>query len=284
MKNAIISSICLVSAFALPALGAPATAKPGAAPKTAQAQKKAATASVSAQAKPTKPAQSSAAPASKATPLPANAAVSAQALIPAEARGTKFENPKYSEAERQQILDHYRNIDPDKIIPKRLREGAILYFHHNQKLIKNQRYLSVIDFSQHSSKKRFFVIDMKSGGVWPIVVAHGRGSEPVRNGYAQRFGNEPRAYKTSLGVYVTAETYQGKYGLSLRLNGVSSTNYLARQRAVVIHGAHYVRAGAPLQGRSFGCPAVPMDVRTRLIERIKGGSVIYAGREPIVKK
>ena len=110
------------------------------------------------------------------------------------------------------------------------------------------------------------------GKVERFLVAHGQGSDPSRTGYATRFSNENETHATSLGFFRTAETYDGKHGYSLRLDGLSATNSNARERAIVIHGADYVAS----LGRSWGCPAVEMSVRTRLIDMLKGGSVILA--------
>ena len=82
---------------------------------------------------------------------------------------------------------------------------------------------------------------------------------------------------SSLGYYMTAETYTGSHGYSLRLDGLSSTNSKVRSRAIVVHGADYVEEAAVIQGRSWGCPAVAMANRTTVINMIKGGSIIYAG-------
>jgi hypothetical protein len=109
------------------------------------------------------------------------------------------------------------------------------------------------------------------------VVAHGKNSGGV---YATSFSNEYGSYKSSLGFYLTASTYQGKNGYSLILDGLEKgINDRARERAIVVHGAAYadpsvIRAGGRL-GRSFGCPAVPQKLSRPLIDTIKGGSVMY---------
>ena len=75
---------------------------------------------------------------------------------------------------------------------------------------------------------------------------------------------------------MTGETYDGKHGNSLRLDGVSPTNSNARARAVVMHGADYVSEGRSKQGRSWGCLALPSPDKDAVIAKLKGGSVIYA--------
>lgn len=174
------------------------------------------------------------------------------------------------------IADKYSHIDQDKIVPARLLTKALNFFEANPTRIKNKRYMGVIDFSQHNSKKRFYIIDMESGEVERYLTAHGKNSDPDFDGMATKFSNTPESLMSSLGHYVTAETYYGEHGYSLRLDGLSTTNSNARRRAIVIHGASYVR-DIPLIGRSYGCPALDEDYSTQVIDMIKGGTLIFAG-------
>lgn len=174
-------------------------------------------------------------------------------------------------------LSNYQHLDPKKLVPSNLLKKAVLYFDANKSKITNQSYLSVIDFSKKSTLSRFFIINMKTGEVWALHVSHGKGSDPGHDGYAEKFSNVSGSNQSSLGFYKAAETYTGKHGLSLKLDGLSTTNSKARARAIVIHGADYVQEKSVIQGRSLGCPAVSMSVRTEVINRLKGGSIIYAG-------
>lgn len=174
------------------------------------------------------------------------------------------------------ILKQYDHLDPNRVVNQAALEKAVLYFHNNKSKFANKNYISLIDFSKRSTQARFYIIDMNSGGVWAIHVAHGKGSDPDHDGYAQKFSNTSGSNASSLGYYRAAETYTGKHGLSLRLDGLSSTNSKARARAVVIHGADYVKEASVIQGRSWGCPAVTMSYRTKVINALKGGSLIYA--------
>jgi hypothetical protein len=170
----------------------------------------------------------------------------------------------------------YSYLDPDKIVPAKLLQEAVAYYDANLDKIENQRVIGVIDYKQHNSKERFYIIDMESGRVERYLTAHGKNSDPDFDGYATKFSNIPDSNTTSLGFFLTAETYYGKNGYSLRLDGLSSTNSNARERAIVIHGADYVTPG-PKIGRSYGCPAVEMRYHQELIDQIKGGSLLYAG-------
>jgi hypothetical protein len=116
---------------------------------------------------------------------------------------------------------------------------------------------------------------MQSGDVEPYLTAHGRNSDTDFDGYATKFSNTSGSKMSSVGFYLTAETYYGDNGYSLRLDGLSSTNSNARSRAIVIHGASYVRE-AVLIGRSYGCPALEVRYAADVINTIKGGALIYA--------
>jgi len=175
------------------------------------------------------------------------------------------------------VAGNHANLDPDGRVPRRLLNAALAYFDANRSSIRNQRVISVIDFSKHSSTERFFIIDMQSGRVSSYVTAHGQGSDPNSSGYATRFSNTDGTHMSSVGIYVTGDTYQGGKGYSLYLDGKSGTNSNARSRAIVIHPASYVRTGGSV-GRSWGCPALDPRLSASVIDRIKGGSVIYADR------
>jgi hypothetical protein len=144
--------------------------------------------------------------------------------------------------------------------------------------IKKSQYLIISDFTTSANKERFYVIDVENKKVlFNELVAHGRNSGEE---FAQSFSNEVNSYKSSPGFYVTAETYQGKHGLSIRLDGVEKgINDKARQRAVVIHAADYVSYDFINKngrlGRSFGCPALPEDNYDKIVDLIKDGVCLY---------
>ena len=146
----------------------------------------------------------------------------------------------------------------------------------NFKNIKQDR-LIIIDFSLPSTEKRFFVINPKTGElVFKTYVAHGQGSGTL---YATAFSNKNGSHMSSLGFFKTAETYSGKHGHSLRLDGLQpGLNSAARERAVVIHQADYVSKAFIDQngylGRSWGCPALPSADYNRIIKEISNGTLL----------
>ena len=142
--------------------------------------------------------------------------------------------------------------------------------------IRNGRYVSVIDFTKHSGSARLFVIDVAQHKVDAIHVAHAKNSDPNDDGLATAFGNVPNSKKSSLGSYLVAEKYYGKYGASMKLDGLEATNNMVRARAIVMHPSNYVSASRSKQGRSWGCPAVPFAWITKLIDRLRDGSFLFA--------
>lgn len=192
--------------------------------------------------------------------------------------GAEYPAPNLTADEKAQVFAKYQ-VDAEGVIPRSLLEDAVAFFDFNKAKIKNKAFLTVVDFSKHSGKKRMFVVNMTSGAVSSYVVAHGSGSDPGNTGFATKFSNVDNSNQSSLGYYVTGETYDGKHGNSLRLDGVSSTNSKVRARAIVVHGADYVSEGRSQQGRSWGCLALPTSEKDGVIAKLKGGSVIYAAHQ-----
>jgi hypothetical protein len=139
--------------------------------------------------------------------------------------------------------------------------------------------LTVIDFSVPSTERRMFVYDLRSRELlFEEHVSHGRNSG---HNLPTLFSNQPESFKSSIGLYRAAESYVGKHGYSLRLDGLEKGfNDRARDRAIVIHGADYVNAAtAKAQGRlgrSLGCPAVRPEISRPLIDAVKDGGLVFA--------
>jgi len=147
--------------------------------------------------------------------------------------------------------------------------------------IQDRRYLTIIDFNKPSNEDRLYLLDLAVGTVEAMLVAHGEGSDPDKDGFADRFSPVPNSRMSSLGGYMTANTYYGAHGLSLRLRGLEKTNETAWDRLIVIHGADYVGQHLAEQGWSWGCPAVDYAKSGPLIEKIKQGTFLYiAGPAP----
>jgi hypothetical protein len=138
--------------------------------------------------------------------------------------------------------------------------------------------ISIIDFSKPSTEKRFLVIDLGDKRLlYKCFVAHGKNSG---ENYAKSFSNESGSLKSSLGFFLTAETYSGDHGYSLRLDGLEKgINDNARAREIVVHGAEYVSEEFIQKygrlGRSWGCLALPVEISKEIIDKISGGSCLF---------
>ncbi len=151
------------------------------------------------------------------------------------------------------------------------------YLKGNGKIL-NDQILSIVDFTKPSYLKRLFVIDIQHCKLlFNTYVAHGQGSGKE---FAHKFSNIPESYQSSLGFYLTTDTYSGKNGYSMHLDGLEKgINDKADDRAIVMHGAPYVsesfiRAQGYI-GRSWGCPAVPEKLNKPIIEKIKNGTCLF---------
>jgi hypothetical protein len=164
-----------------------------------------------------------------------------------------------------------------------------------EQFIDRPEVITIIDFSLPSTSERLWVIDLYQAKVlFHSLVSHGRNSGELM---AENFSNAPGSFTSSPGFYTTGETYSGRHGLSLKLDGLEKgINDKARERAIVIHGADYVTPDFVTKhgrlGRSHGCPAVPTQLSNEIIETIKDGSCLfiyvpkesYTSNSPIISK
>jgi hypothetical protein len=159
----------------------------------------------------------------------------------------------------------------------------------NNDLLKHDNIITIIDFTLPSTEKRMWIYDVENQKLLKhTYVAHGKNTGDL---YAQKFSNTNNSYQSSLGFYVTGDTYHGKHGLSLYLEGLEKEiNDKAKERAIVLHGADYVSEDFIKKygrlGRSFGCPSVSNSESKEIIETISNGSClfIYYPDEDYLKK
>ena len=160
--------------------------------------------------------------------------------------------------------------------------------YHQMEGLKKPNILTIIDYSKPSSEKRFFVIDIeKKQLIYTSYVAHGKNSG---DNYVTSFSNLPNSLQSSIGFFLTAETYTGENGYSMKLDGLEKgINDNARSREIVIHGADYVSqeyiAKYGRLGRSWGCPSLPREVSKEIIDFISNGSCLFIyGKDENYKK
>jgi len=160
------------------------------------------------------------------------------------------------------------------------------YQYSKNGVIENKDVLTIIDFDKTSDQKRFFIIDVTAHKIlFNSYVAHGQKTGELE---AQAFSNRENSHQSSLGFYLTDNTYFGKHGLSLRLDGLTKgMNDNARKRNIVVHSADYVSEEYIKKnnrlGRSWGCPALPKEGYEEVIELIKDRSLLFVYSSKAIK-
>lgn len=199
-------------------------------------------------------------------------------IIPSNNFSTEKKEPKSKESTltltENQVL--YSELNLEKEICYKAFDQAMQGY---KKLrIKNKDIVTLIDFTKPSTEKRLIILNLKEKKMLlKSYVAHGKRSG---DNFAKYFSNKNGSHQSSLGFYTTGETYKGRNGYSLILNGQEKgINDLARTRAIVIHAADYanpsVIKNSGRLGRSFGCPALPEDINNEVIDIIKNGTLLY---------
>jgi hypothetical protein len=142
--------------------------------------------------------------------------------------------------------------------------------------------IGIADFAMPSWKPRFHLANFEDGTIRSYLIAHGKGSDPEHDGWLKSFSKDPGSEATSRGAYLTCEWYKGKYGTSVRLEGLDEDNSTALDRAIVMHPAWYV-AQAMVEkwgkiGRSQGCFALSDEAFLDTLWRLSGGRLLFADR------
>ena len=174
----------------------------------------------------------------------------------------------------------YHEMDLEGTLDRKVFRLAVIGFANlrDRGELKKVTPLSIIDYTKPSTEKRLVVVDIPGRRLLRTsLVAHGKNTG---ENYAVRFSDEPGSLMSSFGFFATGETYYGKHNYSLRLHGLEKElNGNALERFVIIHGAWYVsqefigRHGR--LGRSWGCPALPLETTNEIIDLIKGGSCLF---------
>ncbi len=195
--------------------------------------------------------------------------------------GMNVANIQQEKVERY-IRNVYENIDFNKVTKLSFQAFHAGYYGYLNLIeagkLNSSSLLTICDFTLSSNRKRMWVMDVQHGKVlFNALVAHGMGTGDE---YATAFSNMPDSHQSSLGFYITGETYEGNNGYSLKLQGVDgSFNSNAYDRAIVIHGAAYVCESFACAnkriGRSYGCPALPADIAPKVIDKIKDGNCLF---------
>jgi hypothetical protein len=171
-------------------------------------------------------------------------------------------------------------IDPQGLVRPALLQNALQSYQAHAAAGLRANVLAIADFGQPSSARRFYLVDLESGVVTQLLVAHGRGSDQNQDGMAERFSDRSGSLASSLGAYRASEIYVGEHGLALRLDGLDNTNRNARERAIVVHSGWYVSDKMAQNGgvgRSYGCFVVDLLQIDDVVRKLGNGGFIYAG-------
>lgn len=163
--------------------------------------------------------------------------------------------------------------------PKILKLALNAYSHAESLGMDKKGIVTIVDYSEPSSSPRLWVINVKNGDIlFHTYVAHGKGSgDKFSTQFSDRFGTDA----SSIGVYLTGNSYMGKHGFSMKVHGLDKGyNDNAFARAIVMHSAWYVSPTFLKQngrlGRSWGCFALDTTVCRQIISTIKGGTIMLA--------
>ncbi len=139
---------------------------------------------------------------------------------------------------------------------------------------------AIIDFGVHSSVPRFHIANLEAGTVRSLLVSHGSGSDPEHDGWLNAFSNLHDSWATSRGRYVSWEWYEGRYGTSMRLEGLEESNSNAYPRAIVMHAANYATPAHVQRwgklGRSNGCFAIGPEEFSSALYHLSSGRLLFA--------
>lgn len=178
-------------------------------------------------------------------------------------------------AEAGTVIDPHRIVRPDLI--ERARAAMDVHGHR----ISRRDRMYLVDFQKFSGEDRLYEVDLEGGWVTAYRTSHGRGSDPAHSGYAQQFSNRPDSHMSSIGAYATAgPSWGSQQGPNVLLDGLEYSNNLARERAIIIHGADYADpaflARQGKLGRSYGCFSVSHADLIPLRERMGEGRLLFA--------
>ena len=172
-------------------------------------------------------------------------------------------------------------LDPGRLVRPELmsRAMAALDVHSHRITLRDRMY--IVDFQKFSGDARLFEVDLIGGRVSAFRTCHGRGSDPEHSGFARRFSNTPESYMSSVGAYATAGAGWGaQQGPNVLLDGLEYSNNMARDRAIIVHGADYADpeflAREGKLGRSYGCFSTAHTDLPMLRERMGEGRLLFA--------
>jgi hypothetical protein len=207
---------------------------------------------------------------------------SSQTIYPSPRNNYKSEATRIIKSSSDSNIEMiYNSLHSNQFVLPNLKsftEALKGFYQLKEKGLIQKNILTLVDFSMSSNTKRLWVIDLTTNTIlYNSLVAHGRNTGEE---FARSFSNSESSFKSSLGFYATGEIYNGKHGMSLKLDGLEKgVNDNARSRGVVMHAANYVSnsfiKNNKRLGRSQGCPAIPEEFLKGIISTIKNKSCLF---------
>src|SRR5690554_7084004 len=179
----------------------------------------------------------------------------------------------------QYVYSNYQCLGDTTLAYEAFYNGLKGYYAlKDQGILKQEDVLTIVDFTQHSAEERMYIINVNTFEIIKkSLCSHGKNTGAEM---ATKFSNINGSLQSSLGFFLTAETYSGKFDYAMRLDGLETANSRARERGIVVHGANYatpefLKRNDGVLGRSYGCPALPKDDATAIIDEIKEGTCFF---------
>lgn len=178
------------------------------------------------------------------------------------------------------------NVFLDQGVPTYGIEQVFAYFEASSDKLNRRDFAGIINFTQKSTEPRFYILNLLTGQVDKIHVAHGINSGIL---YPRVFSNIPNSFQTSLGFYKTGERFMGTInGPSVKLYGLQRSNSNAYARDIFMHGAEYVSAAfIAVNGRlgwSQGCFAIGSEMVPSIYKKLANGALIFAYHDELTKE
>lgn len=150
------------------------------------------------------------------------------------------------EEDTKKLYDSLTWLEKPEFKPFLFAYFAYLTVREDTNLIKNTRYLTVVDFTKSNKNNRFYVIDLENKNVvYSVKVWHWRGKDlwfennsvgDIAN--LDSFSNEEWSNKSSLWSFVTDEELKSNTKQTwkwLQMIGIEESNYRARARWIYMH-------------------------------------------------
>ncbi len=191
-------------------------------------------------------------------------------------------NRKIASLTIDESLERINNLNHE--ISENVLKEALENFKKHEDKIKNKRYLSIIDYSKHSSEKRFYIIDLETEETTSFLVSHGIGNDRNDDGMADTFPNRSGVKSSPLGSFIVGQFYRKVKRIEyfgLRITGLDRTNSYVANVGVVIQTSTVTPSLINPYGktiRSWGSYVVKKEKFMEIKDLIEDGTFLYVGK------